>query len=143
MPPGKAVERLAGEIVLHDLTLELDAVCAMSNHGLPSFESPTTRSMPFHKSVRLQGRTPLWPLGWQAWKEHHGRWAWVLWFEWASEWIVHWSQSWDFVKVLELVSKFALLVAAVSWVWEYNAREQARLDALKAKHYRAWELIDS
>src|SRR3954468_9406948 len=58
MPPGEAVEGLAGDIVLHDLTLELDAVCAMSNHGLPSFESPTTRSMPFHKSVRLQGRTP-------------------------------------------------------------------------------------
>jgi hypothetical protein len=51
MSPGEAVERLAGKIILHHLTLELDAVCAMSNHGLPSFESPADRSMPFHQSV--------------------------------------------------------------------------------------------
>jgi hypothetical protein len=33
MPLGEAVQRLAGKIILHDLTLELDAVGAMSNHG--------------------------------------------------------------------------------------------------------------
>jgi hypothetical protein len=87
--------------------------------------------------------TSVRPLGWRAWKDKHGRWAWLLWFEWASEWIVHWSQRWDFVKVLGLAGKFALLIAAVSWIWEYGAREQARLDILKTKHYRAWELINS
>src|SRR4051794_1353980 len=40
MPLGETVERLAGKIVLHNLTLELNAVCAMPNHGLPSFEKP-------------------------------------------------------------------------------------------------------
>ena len=70
-------------------------------------------------------------------------WAWLLAPEWASEWIVYWSRTWDFVKVLELAGKFTLLIAAVTWVLQAGDREKARQDAIKAKHYRAWELINS
>jgi uncharacterized protein YjbI with pentapeptide repeats len=86
---------------------------------------------------------PVAPLTWNQWKAQHGHWAELLFFEWASEWIVHWSRSWEFVKVLELSGKLTLLVAAISWVLESGSREEARQDALKAKHYRAWELINS
>ena len=63
--------------------------------------------------------------------------------EWVAEWVVHWSRSWDFVKALELAGRFTLLVAVVSWFLEADDREKARQDAVKAKHYRAWELINS
>jgi hypothetical protein len=85
------------------------------------------------------------PPTWQGWKVRHGRWAWALSPEWASEWIVYWSRNWDVVKVLELAGKFALVFSIVIGVWTYFAeaddREKARQDAVKAKHYRAWELI--
>lgn len=58
MSIGQAVERLAGKILLHDLTIELDSACAMSNHGLPSFETPAARSMPCNRSFNTQGRAP-------------------------------------------------------------------------------------
>jgi hypothetical protein len=45
------------------------------------------------------------------------------------------EQNMDFVKVLELAGKFTLLIAALSWFLEFRAREQARQDAVKAKHY--------
>jgi len=37
---ARAVQGLAGEKLLCDLTLELDAVNAVLGHGLSSFESP-------------------------------------------------------------------------------------------------------
>ena len=40
MPLGEGVEGLAGDILLCDLTLELDAVNAVLGPGLSSFESP-------------------------------------------------------------------------------------------------------
>ena len=48
----------------------------------------------------------------------------MLGFEWVSEWIIYWSRSWEFVKVLELAGKLALLTAALSWVVESGARER-------------------
>jgi uncharacterized protein YjbI with pentapeptide repeats len=87
------------------------------------------------------------PPTWQEWKVQHRHWAWLLAPEWISEWLVYLSRSWDFVKVLELAGKFALLFSVVVGVWTYFAeadeREKARQDAIKAKHYRAWELINS
>jgi hypothetical protein len=83
------------------------------------------------------------PRTWQEWRLQHGLWAWVLSPEWLSEWIVYWSRSWDFVEVLQLIGKLGLLYAAFSWVFEADERYKARQDAIKAKHYRAWELINS
>ena len=41
-----------------------------------------------------------------------------------------------FRESLEPAGKFTLLIAALSWFLEFRAREQARQDAVKAKHYR-------
>jgi hypothetical protein len=37
---GEAVQRLAGDVILRDLPLELDAVGTVLGHGLSSSESP-------------------------------------------------------------------------------------------------------
>jgi hypothetical protein len=94
-------------------------------------------------SDQTNNSPPIKPPIWQEWRTQQGHLSWVLSPEWLSEWIVYWSRSWDFVKVLELAGKFTLLIAAVSWVLEASDRERAREDAIKAKHYRAWELINS
>src|SRR5438128_5666517 len=76
------------------------------------------------------------PRTWREWKQQQKALAELLSWEWASEWIVYWSRNWEFVKFLELLGKFAIVVAVVSWVIETGDRQ-------KAKHYRAWELINS
>jgi hypothetical protein len=96
----------------------------------------------WHQSMRENTRKPP---TWKQLRERPGHWhAVALLPEWLSEWIIHWSHSWDFVKVLDLAGKFSLLFGAVG-VWTYfteaDEREKARQDAVKAKHYRAWELI--
>jgi len=53
------MERLAGQVILRHLALELDAVGAVSGHRLSSFESPAPRSIPYRHTVRLKGRTPI------------------------------------------------------------------------------------
>ena len=58
MALAKTVQRLAAEVFLNDAALELDAVCAVSGHGLSSFESPAPWSMLCLPTVRLRGRTP-------------------------------------------------------------------------------------
>jgi hypothetical protein len=83
------------------------------------------------------------PPTWLEWRLRYGAWAWALSPEWMSEWIVYFSRNWDFVKVVELVGKFAFLSIAVTWFFEADERQKARRDAMKAKHYRAWELINS
>lgn len=55
----QTVERLAGQELLSNLTLEFDAVGSVSRHELSSFESPAPRSIPFNPPVRPQGPTPL------------------------------------------------------------------------------------
>jgi hypothetical protein len=105
--------------------------------------SESDQSPVWHQLMRDDIRRPP---TWRQWVERHGRWrAAVLLPEWLSEWTVHWSRDWDLVKVLELAGKFALLFSVVVGAWTYFAeageREKARQDAIKAKHYRAWELI--
>lgn len=53
------MERLARQVILGHLALELDAVGTVSNRGLPSFESPVLRSIPRRLTVRLRARTPI------------------------------------------------------------------------------------
>ena len=53
----QAVERLAGDKLLRDLALELEAMGAVVGHGLLSFESPATRSI-----VKLDLSGPTGPL---------------------------------------------------------------------------------
>ena len=54
----QAVERLAREKLLCDLTLELETVSAVFSHGLSSFESPAARSIAKLNPVRPKGPTP-------------------------------------------------------------------------------------
>jgi len=74
------------------------------------------------------------PPTWGEWKERHQRWAWVLSPEWATECMVHWSRDWDLVNALHLAGKFGIVVAV--FFAEADDRQ-------KAKHYRAWDLINS
>jgi hypothetical protein len=60
-----------------------------------------------------------------------------------SERIVRWGAESDFVKLLELAGKFGLVIAAASYLVQIPAQRQAREDALKAKRYQAWALINS
>src|SRR5215218_6491282 len=84
----------------------------------------------------MSDQPPSNPLTWGEWKLRHKKLAWVLSPEWASEWIVYWSRDWDIVKVLDLAGKFAVVVAVFFYFSEAGDRQ-------KAKHYRAWELINS
>jgi uncharacterized protein YjbI with pentapeptide repeats len=93
--------------------------------------------------MRLDKAATKPPPSWQEWKKLYGFWDWVLWPEWAAEWVVYLSRNWDFVKALELAGRFTILIVAVTWFLEFDDRERAREDAKKAKHYRAWELINS
>src|SRR5271170_7547907 len=56
---GEPVKGLAGQELLSDLALELDAVRAVLRHGLPSFESPARRSILSRPTVRPEGPTPI------------------------------------------------------------------------------------
>ena len=60
-----------------------------------------------------------------------------------SERIVRWGDKSDIVKILELIGKFGLVIAAATYLFEIPAQLQAREDALKAKRYQAWALINS
>src|SRR5271155_2257281 len=55
---GEPVKGLAGQKLLSDLALKLDAVRAVLGHGLPSFESPARRSILSRQLVRPKGPTP-------------------------------------------------------------------------------------
>src|SRR3546814_7032290 len=53
----QTVQRLAGEKLLRDLPLELDAMGTVSCHGLHSPKARPTRSNPQSRPVHPQGRT--------------------------------------------------------------------------------------
>ena len=55
----QTVERFASQKLLRDLTLKFDAVRAIPDHELSSFESPACRSNVKSAHVRPQGPTPV------------------------------------------------------------------------------------
>ena len=59
MPLRQAVQRLPGDELLGDLTLELDAVRAMLGHGPSSSKTRRARSIHEPPPVRPQGRSPI------------------------------------------------------------------------------------
>ena len=67
----------------------------------------------------------------------------VAWIKSLSERIVRWGDKSDIVKILELIGKFGLVIAVATYLFEIPAQRQARDDALKAKRYQAWALINS
>ena len=82
------------------------------------------------------------PANWEDWKWLH-RWPRLTSIEWALEWLVYWCRGLAIFEVLEFVGRASVLVAAVLWVFEAGDREKTRLNEIKQKHYRAWELINS
>jgi hypothetical protein len=113
-----------------------------SLNPLPRVSAPPT----WHEAMRLDQASP--PLVWREWRRlHKGVTALAFAPEWASEWIVYWSRHWDLPRALELLGRFTLLVTIIAALWAYinGLQDQARIqrDTLKAKHYRAWELINS
>jgi hypothetical protein len=86
------------------------------------------------------------PGTWVQWKAQH-RWPWLTSFEWVLRWLMYWchgSATFWFLEVAGWIATVAsVVVAAYWWVAEADDRQIARQNAVKEKHYRAWELINS
>lgn len=88
----------------------------------------------------LQKRPPPWSAA---------RTRWSLWqrpfvaFDWLTKWVVYCLDRWAFVKLLNALGSFSLIVAAVAYCRGGPARRQAQLDGVKAKHYQAWQVINT
>jgi hypothetical protein len=82
------------------------------------------------------------PADWQDWKWLH-RWPRLSSPEWALEWLVYWCRGLAIFEVLEFVGRASVLIAAITWIFEAGERDKARMNEIKQKHYRAWELINS
>jgi len=63
--------------------------------------------------------------------------------EWACEHLAFRLSRWAFIEVLEYVGKLSLLGALIAFIWDIPARRQAAEDTRKAKHYQAWQTINS
>jgi uncharacterized protein YjbI with pentapeptide repeats len=63
--------------------------------------------------------------------------------EWLTEWVVYAFDRWAFVKLLNVLGSFSLVVTAVAYYRGAPARQQAQQDAIKAKHYQAWQVINT
>ena len=82
------------------------------------------------------------PMSWEDWKWLH-RWPRLASIEWALEWLVYWCRGLAIFEVLEFVGRASVLIAAITWIFEAGERDKARMNEIKQKHYRAWELINS
>jgi hypothetical protein len=85
------------------------------------------------------------PPTWRAWKAQTGRrcWRYPLAVEWALEWFVYRLRSLALFDLLELAGKLTVVVAIVVWFLEADQRAKQADEAIKARHYRAWELINA
>lgn len=63
--------------------------------------------------------------------------------ECASGWIAYWLGRWSFVKILEYVGRFSVLVAVIVFFTETPKRREAKEDTKRFKHYQAWTVINS
>jgi pentapeptide repeat protein len=59
------------------------------------------------------------------------------------EWFVYRLRSLALFDLLELAGRLVLLFGIVSWVLEAEQRARQAEEAIKARHYRAWELINA
>jgi hypothetical protein len=82
------------------------------------------------------------PPTWKEWKNSK-KWPRLSSFELGLEWILYHWRRWAFFELMEYIGKLSVLYAAISWVWEYDDRQQALENSEKEKQYRAWELIYS
>jgi hypothetical protein len=59
------------------------------------------------------------------------------------EWFVYRLRSLALFDLLELTGKLTIVVAIVVWFLEADQRARQAEEAIKARHYRAWELINA
>lgn len=64
-------------------------------------------------------------------------------FEWVCEHIAYRFSRWAFIDVLEYAGKLSLLVAMIAFVWGIPQRKRAAQDQRTAKHYQAWQTINT
>jgi uncharacterized protein YjbI with pentapeptide repeats len=87
------------------------------------------------------------PDSWEDTRARYPRWPrWLLWalgIEWGMEWAVYVLHRWAFVEFLQLAASFSIAVGAISYVRGGEQRRQAAEDARKARHYQAWQVINS
>ena len=81
------------------------------------------------------------------WKEIRGRFhPWLrpfLWVEWLTEWFVYWLGRWALIDLAKLVAGLSVVWAAINYSLSGDERRQAQEDQTKAKHYQAWQVINS
>src|SRR3954447_12934278 len=82
------------------------------------------------------------PIAWEDWKWLR-RWPRLTSIEWGLEWLVYWCKGLAIFEVLEFVGRTSVLIVAITWIFEADERDKARMNEIKQKHYRAWELINS
>jgi len=63
--------------------------------------------------------------------------------QWLCEWISYGLGKVALIQVLEYVGKLSLLGALLTYIWTIPERRQAVNDARKAKHYTAWQALNS
>jgi uncharacterized protein YjbI with pentapeptide repeats len=63
------------------------------------------------------------------------------------EWVVSRLNRWAFLDLLQRLALFSIAVGAIKVVWAWSKQsetvERAAVEATKAKHYAAWQLINS
>ena len=84
------------------------------------------------------------PEPWPQFKSGFPRWLHpFLWLEWLTEWIVHWLSRWAFIDLVKLIAGLSIVWAAIDYVTSGAERGRAREDQRKAKHYQAWQAINT
>lgn len=83
-----------------------------------------------------------------SWKERKktisSKWQTPLVFvEWNCDRFSNLLRQWAFLEILEYLGRFAILVAIIFWILESDDRRQAKEDQRKAKHYQAWQVINT
>jgi hypothetical protein len=57
-------------------------------------------------------------------------------FEWLSEWVAYALSHWSFLKVLEYLGSFSVLIGVIFYFSESG-------DRIKQRHYQAWQVINT
>jgi uncharacterized protein YjbI with pentapeptide repeats len=84
------------------------------------------------------------PKSWTTTKARVAKWKLpFVWSEWVCEWIAYGCSNWAFIEVLEYGGKLAVVATAILYFWSADERQQAVQDARKAKHYVAWQTLNS
>jgi uncharacterized protein YjbI with pentapeptide repeats len=64
-------------------------------------------------------------------------------FEWYTERLVARLDNWALVDLLKIVGAFSIVWGALSYLMAGDARARVALDQRKAKHYQAWQVLNT